>query len=410
MPTSCESSNPLILDNLRVLRKLGQGNSTVYLVVHRQESKQYAMKVMSISRLVQKNKLRRLQTELHVLMDTDHPLLTPLYYAFRTQTHIFLVLGYAPGGTLYNHVYNGRNPKGRVPESTARFLVSELVQAIEYLHVKGYVYRDLKPENILLTSEGHVMLTDFDLVMEDRCAMMVVSSSVRGGQSGPPVTTSLHRSSSFVGTPEYMAPEVVSGCGHTQSVDWWAVGILAYELLVGKTPFCGQTREETLATISSLDAKVNLHFPDDVFISKEFVSFLHGMLQVNPTQRLGSGPPGCDEIKRHPWLSEINFAILAKPPKDLLATVQARIQKSHAEEVEGSEITMDFTTEQPTTPGEVLDADLSFFKPYQRPASTVRLYASPNPSLPLQRMAEVQSSPTKQRSNSLFDSVVSFLK
>jgi protein-serine/threonine kinase len=141
-------------------------------------------------------------------------------------------------------------------EDDARFYAAEVTAALEYLHLMGFIYRDLKPENILLHQSGHIMLSDFDLSKQSDpggVPTMIVSRSGASQQAMPMVDTKScianFRTNSFVGTEEYIAPEVIKGCGHTSAVDWWTLGILVYEMLYGATPFKGKNRNATFANI-----------------------------------------------------------------------------------------------------------------------------------------------------------------
>jgi protein-serine/threonine kinase len=151
-------------------------------------------------------------------------------------------------------------------EDDARFYAAEVTAALEYLHLMGFIYRDLKPENILLHQSGHIMLSDFDLSKQSDpggVPTMIVSRSGASQSALPMVDTKScianFRTNSFVGTEEYIAPEVIKGCGHTSAVDWWTLGILVYEMLYGTTPFKGKNRNATFANILRDDVSFPEH-------------------------------------------------------------------------------------------------------------------------------------------------------
>ncbi|OMO68287.1 hypothetical protein COLO4_29789 [Corchorus olitorius] len=274
-----------------------------------------------------------------------------------------IVMEYCPGGDL--HVLRQRQSGRCFPEPAARFYVAEVLLALEYLHMLGVVYRDLKPENILVREDGHIMLTDFDLSL--RCTvnptLLKSSSNLDPARISGPCTGSScvdpfcieptcqvpcfsprilptaaktkrkakadhaalvrslpqlvaeptdARSNSFVGTHEYLAPEIIKGDGHGAAVDWWTFGIFLYELLYGRTPFKGAGNEETLANV----VLQSLKFPDSPLVSFQARDLIRGLLVKEPENRLGT-EKGAAEIKQHPFFEGLNWALIrcAVPPE-----------------------------------------------------------------------------------------------
>ena len=172
------------------------------------------MKIMKKANLTRAERIERTRTERWVLQMVEHPFIMKLHFAFQTPTKLYLVLDYCAGGELFFHLSRER----RFAEPTARFYVAELVLALAFLHAKGVVYRDLKPENILLGRDGHVQLGDFGL------AKTGVHAATEGTRS-------------LCGTPEYVAPEVLNKLGYGTAVDWWGLGTILHELLVGTPPW-----------------------------------------------------------------------------------------------------------------------------------------------------------------------------
>lgn len=207
----------------------------------------------------------------------------------------------------------------------SRFYAAEVVIGLEYLHCLGIVYRDLKPENILLQKDGHVALSDFDLSFLTACKPKVIKHAMppkrRSSKSQFPPTFIAEptiQSNSFVGTEEYIAPEIITGAGHSSAIDWWALGILLYEMLYGRTPFRGKNRQKTFANILYKD----LTFPSSIPVSLEGRKLIHGLLQRDPANRLGS-KTGANEIKRHPFFSRVNWPLIrGMPPPKLDAPLQ----------------------------------------------------------------------------------------
>lgn len=351
------------LKNFKLLKQLGCGDiGTVYLAELVGSDCMFALKVMDIEYLISRKKMLRAQTEREILQMLDHPFLPTLYSYFTTDNLSCLVMEYCPGGDL--HVLRQKQPTRTFSEAAARFYVAEVLLALEYLHMLGVIYRDLKPENILVREDGHIMLSDFDLSL--RCSvspMLVRCSSVgrdepprpsgpcaescidplciqpswansscftprlvpstpsRRPRVEPPKKPSLPqlvveptdaRSNSFVGTHEYLAPEIIRGDGHGSSVDWWTLGIFLYELLYGKTPFRGPGNDETLTNVVSQGLK----FPDSPAVSYHARDLIRGLLVKEPEHRLGSRK-GAAEIKRHPFFQGLNWALIrwTAPPE-----------------------------------------------------------------------------------------------
>ncbi|KAG8376685.1 hypothetical protein BUALT_Bualt09G0089600 [Buddleja alternifolia] len=352
------------LNHFNLLRKLGSGDiGTVYLAELIGTNCPFAIKVMDNEFLAKRKKMTRAQTEREILRMLDHPFLPTLYAQFTSDNLSCLVMEFCPGGDL--HVLRQKQPGRCFPEQEARFYVAEVLLALEYLHMLGIVYRDLKPENILVREDGHIMLTDFDLSL--RCSVnptLVKSSSLTmepPRASGPcagsncidpfcagpscqvscfsprllPATAKARklkadalaharslpqlvaepteaRSNSFVGTHEYLAPEIIKGEGHGSAVDWWTFGVFLYELLYGKTPFKGVGNEETLANV----ILQNLRFPDSPIVSFQARDLIRGLLVKEPEIRLGT-ETGAAEIKRHPFFEGLNWALIrcAVPPQ-----------------------------------------------------------------------------------------------
>ncbi|XP_037436659.1 serine/threonine-protein kinase RHS3-like isoform X2 [Triticum dicoccoides] len=356
--------SPLSLGHFRLLKRLGYGDiGSVYLVELRGGGGAlFAMKVMDKGSLVSRNKLPRAQTEREILGLLDHPFLPTLYSHFETDKFFCLLMEFCSGGNL--HSLRQKQPNKHFTEHAARFYASEVLLALEYLHMLGVVYRDLKPENVLVREEGHIMLSDFDLSL--RCAVSptlvrtpsgrvgaaaglvqgcklprILSSSSKAkgkkklatakatqqellavpgdGHGRKQPWTSLEfmaeptgaRSMSFVGTHEYLAPEIIRGDGHGSAVDWWTFGVFLYELLHGTTPFKGSGNRATLFNVVGQP----LRFPDAPGVSAAARDLIRGLLAKEPQKRLAYRR-GAAEIKQHPFFEGVNWALVrsAAPP------------------------------------------------------------------------------------------------
>ncbi|XP_010909306.1 serine/threonine-protein kinase D6PKL1 [Elaeis guineensis] len=355
------------LHHFRLLRKLGCGDiGSVYLAELSGTGSHFAMKVMDKAVLASRKKLARAQTEREILQCLDHPFLPTLYTHFETDKFSCLVMEFCPGGDL--HTLRQRQPGKYFSENAARFYVAEVLLALEYLHMLGIIYRDLKPENVLVREDGHIMLSDFDLSL--RCAVcptLVKSVNLDFGSSknsgyciqpsciqptciqpscyqptcfsprilnkskNKKATSNSNevcnqviplpeliaeptnaRSMSFVGTHEYLAPEIIKGEGHGSAVDWWTFGIFLYELLFGKTPFKGSGNRATLFNVVGEPLK----FPELPTVSFAARDLIRGLLVKEPLQRLAYRR-GAAEVKQHPFFQSINWALIrcTSPPE-----------------------------------------------------------------------------------------------
>eukprot|EP01018_Ginkgo_biloba_P004332 Gb_28905 [translate_table: standard] len=270
-------SQSLGLEDFQLLKVVGQGAfGKVYQVKRNGTSEVYAMKVMRKDRIMEKNHAEYMKAERDILTKIVHPFIVQLRYSFQTKYKLYLVLDFINGGHLFFQLYR----QGLFSEDLARVYIAEIVSAVSHLHKNGVMHRDLKPENILLDAEGHVKLTDFGLAKE-------IDESAR--------------SNSMCGTTEYMAPEIILAKGHDKAADWWSVGILLYEMLTGQPPFTSNNRQKIQQKIT----KDKIKLPS--FLTSEAHSLLKGLLQKDPSKRLGCGTIGSDEIKRHKWFKSINW-------------------------------------------------------------------------------------------------------
>jgi serine/threonine protein kinase len=242
------------------------------------------MKILSKSRVVARAQVEHTQTERAILESVDHPFLVRLRYAFQSPKSLYLVLPFCAGGELFQRLRACR----RFPEEAARFYIAEMACAIGHLHAMGIVYRDTKPENVLLDGEGHVRLTDYGL------------AKVLGGPDDATTT--------FCGTPEYVAPEMLSGSPHSLAVDWYALGVFTWELLAGVPPFSSRTGnpvEVYDAIRRGLPA-----FP--AYFSPGARAFIWDLTRPTPGERWGCRPGDGDveTVKRHPFFAAIDWVAL----------------------------------------------------------------------------------------------------
>ena len=248
---------------LPFLRVLGKGSFGKVVLVRQNNlvngGRLYAMKILRKAHLLQKRQIERTKTERLVLEKAcAHPFLMRMHYAFQTPTRLFLVLDYCPGGELFFHLSRFK----RFPERVAKFYAAELLLALGHLHSLQIIYRDLKPENVLLDAEGHVKLGDFGL------AKMGIEHPYRGANS-------------MCGTPEYMAPEVLSQAGHGFCVDYWGLGMIVYEMMTGLPPWYTTDRSKLFKRLK--------HDPLVIpsFFTQDASACIAQLLERNPMYRLG---------------------------------------------------------------------------------------------------------------------------
>ncbi|KAK4967034.1 serine/threonine protein kinase, AGC [Elasticomyces elasticus] len=323
------SSNSIKVRNVEVgpgsfdkIKLIGKGDvGKVYLVREKKSTRLFAMKVLSKKEMIKRNKIKRALAEQEILATSNHPFIVTLYHSFQSEDHLYLCMEYCSGGEFFRALQT--RPNKCVDEDAARFYAAEVTAALEYLHLMGFIYRDLKPENILLHQSGHIMLSDFDLSKQSdpggRPTMILPSrNSPHSHQNQPTIDTKScianFRTNSFVGTEEYIAPEVIKGCGHTSAVDWWTLGILVYEMLFGTTPFKGKNRNATFANI----LRDEVPFPEGngaPSVTALCKSLIRKLLIKDELRRLGSRA-GASDVKQHPFFRTTQWALLrhSKPP------------------------------------------------------------------------------------------------
>uniref|UniRef100_A0A673XY44 Serine/threonine-protein kinase Sgk1 n=1 Tax=Salmo trutta TaxID=8032 RepID=A0A673XY44_SALTR len=269
------SAKPTDFDFLKVIGKGSFGK--VLLAKRKLDGKYYAIKVLQKRVILNRREQKHIMAERNVLLkNMKHPFLVGLHYSFQTTDKLYFVLDFVNGGELFFHLQKEQT----FPEPRAKFYIAEMASALGYLHSLNIVYRDLKPENILLDSEGHIVLTDFGLCKE--------------GISQAETT------STFCGTPEYLAPEVLRKQPYDNTVDWWCLGSVLYEMLFGLPPFYSRDTHEMYDNI--------LHKPLMMRpgASNTAWSLLQALLEKDGTHRLGSRDD-FNEIKAHYFFSEINW-------------------------------------------------------------------------------------------------------
>lgn len=266
---------PLSLDQFQAIRTIGVGSfSHVDLCYHIPTSDFCVLKVMSKQRLIELNQVEHIQSEREIISSVQHPNVVVLYGTFQDNDALYMMMEYIPGGEVFSHL----RTLERFELDVVRFYSAEILLVFEEIHSKNIIYRDLKPENLLFTQDGHIKFIDFGF------AKKIVD-----------------RTYTLCGTPEYLAPEIIRGEGASFASDWWAFGVLVYEMLVGETPFFDQNENRMYQLICHGEVSFPIEFDEN---TKNLISSL---LDIDPTRRLGCAITGAEEIKSHPWFAGIEW-------------------------------------------------------------------------------------------------------
>ncbi|VVT57108.1 uncharacterized protein SAPINGB_P005538 [Magnusiomyces paraingens] len=286
------SKGKYTLSDFQILRTLGTGSfGRVHLVRSVHNNRYYAIKVLKKVQIVRMRQVEHTNDERRMLKLVEHPFLIRMWGTFQDSKNLFMVMDYIEGGELFSLLRKSQ----RFPNPVAKFYAAEVTLALEYLHSHNIIYRDLKPENILLDKNGHIKITDFGFAKE-------VAD----------VTWTL------CGTPDYIAPEVVTTKAYNKSVDWWSLGILIYEMLTGYTPFYDHTPMKTYEKI--LVGRVE--YPS--FLNPDAVDLLQRLITKDLTRRLGNLQGGSQDVKTHPWFAEVIWEKLLS--KDIETPYEPPIQ------------------------------------------------------------------------------------
>ncbi|CAL7949781.1 unnamed protein product [Xylocopa violacea] len=294
VPVSENEVRKFGIEDFNFIKVLGKGSFGKVMLVERKTNPDevYAVKILRKDVIIQDDDVDCTMTEKRILtLAAKHPFLTAIHSCFQTNDRLFFVMEYVNGGDLMFHIQRAR----KFDEARARFYAAEVTLALQFLHKHHIIYRDLKLDNIILDQEGHCKLADFGMCKE-------------GIIEGKTTTTT------FCGTPDYIAPEILQELQYGASVDWWALGVLMYEMMAGQPPFEADNEDDLFESILRDDVL----YP--VWISKEAVSILKGFMTKNPAKRLGcvAANGGENAIKAHPFFQEIDWEALearkVKPP------------------------------------------------------------------------------------------------
>ncbi|KAK7940232.1 hypothetical protein WMY93_003558 [Mugilogobius chulae] len=289
----------------------------VYLVRHLDTRQRFAMKKINKQNLMLRNQIQQAFVERDILTFAENPFVVSMFCSFETRRHLCMVMEYVEGGdcaTLLKNI-------GALPLEMARLYFAETVLALEYLHNYGIVHRDLKPDNLLITSMGHVKLTDFGL---SKMGLMNLTTNLYEGHIEKDTREFLDKQ--VCGTPEYIAPEVILRQGYGKPVDWWAMGIILYEFLVGCVPFFGDTPEELFGQVITDD----IEWPDgDEALPVEAQDLISSLLQTDPLIRLGTGQKHLFTVKQHSFFSMVDWNSLLRQKAEFIPHLESEEDTSY---------------------------------------------------------------------------------
>uniref|UniRef100_A0A2K6U414 non-specific serine/threonine protein kinase n=1 Tax=Saimiri boliviensis boliviensis TaxID=39432 RepID=A0A2K6U414_SAIBB len=287
----------------------------VYLVRHRDTRQRFAIKKINKQNLMLRNQIQQVFVERDILTFAENPFVVSMFCSFETRRHLCMVMEYVEGGDCATLLKN----MGPLPVDMARMYFAETVLALEYLHNYGIVHRDLKPDNLLITSLGHIKLTDFGL---SKIGLMSMATNLYEGHIEKDAREFIDKQ--VCGTPEYIAPEVIFRQGYGKPVDWWAMGIVLYEFLVGCVPFFGDTPEELFGQVVSDE----IMWPDgDEALPADAQDLITRLLRQSPLDRLGTG--GTHEVKQHPFFLGLDWAGLLRHKAEFVPQLEAEDDTSY---------------------------------------------------------------------------------
>ncbi|XVF21557.1 hypothetical protein REPUB_Repub12eG0100000 [Reevesia pubescens] len=337
-------------DDFELLTMIGKGAFGEVRVCREKTTGQvYAMKKLKKSEMLRRGQVEHVKAERNLLAEVDSNCIVKLYCSFQDDDFLYLIMEYLPGGDMMTLLMR----KDILTEDEARFYVAETVLAIESIHKHNYIHRDIKPDNLLLDRYGHLRLSDFGLCKPLDCSTLQEQDFSVGGNINE-VTENDERSAapkrtqqeqlqhwqknrrmlaySTVGTPDYIAPEVLLKKGYAMECDWWSLGAIMYEMLVGYPPFYSDDPMSTCRKI--VNWKTHLKFPEEAKLSAEAKDLISKLL-CNVSQRLGS--KGAGEIKVHPWFQGVDWDRIYQMDAAFIPEVNDELDTQNFEKFDESE-------------------------------------------------------------------------
>ncbi|ORY01027.1 kinase-like protein [Basidiobolus meristosporus CBS 931.73] len=345
-------------------RVLGEGSySTVYSAMEYNTGREFAVKVLDKRHIIKEKKVKYVTIEKSTLSKLHHPFIVRLHFTFQDNSSLYYVLDYAQNGELLSYI----RKLGSFDEKCTRFYAAEIITAMEYIHSQGIIHRDLKPENILLDHKMHIKLTDFGTAKMVDDPPEAASDELMEG-----------RASSFVGTAEYVSPELLTDKEVSKSADFWALGCILYQLLAGRPPFKGANEYQTFQKIIKLEYSFPVGFP------KTAQDLVERLLVADPQQRLGCDSDGIQKLKKHPFFEGIDWNDLHKQEAPKLVPYLPPNPEHNAEELRSTE--PDYT--HPPTQPSLTEQD-----PFQEPRASIDQANDPDRAQKLEAQRKSKWSP-----------------
>lgn len=329
------------VDDFEPLKVIGKGSfGEVRLVQKKDTGHVFAMKILRKADMLEKEQIAHVRAERDILVEADHQWVVKMYYSFQDAINLYLIMEFLPGGDMMTLLMK----KDTLSEECTQFYIAETALAIDSIHRLGFIHRDIKPDNLLLDAKGHIKLSDFGL-----CTGLKKSHRTefyRDLSQAKPIdfTTnpmdSKRRAESWkknrralaystVGTPDYIAVEIFKQTGYTSACDWWSLGVIMYEMLIGYPPFCSETPQETYRKV--MNWKETLIFPPEVPISNEAKGLIQGFCREMDT-RIGGINGDFEEVKSHPFFEGVDWEHIRERPAAIPVQVRSIDDTSNFDE------------------------------------------------------------------------------
>nr|CAB3266654.1 serine/threonine-protein kinase 38-like [Phallusia mammillata] len=339
------------LSDFDMLKIIGRGAfGEVRLVQKKDTGHIYAMKMLRKKDMMEKEQVAHVRAERDILVEAENLWVVKMFYSFQDPYNLYLIMEFLPGGDMMTLLMN----KDTLTEEQTQFYMAESVLAINSIHDLGFIHRDIKPDNLLIDAKGHIKLSDFGLCTGLKKAHRTdyyrdLSSAQPIDFSTRPLTANDSRRKaetwkskrrklaySTVGTPDYIAPEVFQQSGYTLTCDWWSLGVIMYECLIGYPPFCSESPQETYRKV--LNWKSTLVFPDEVPIADVSRNLILSLC-TEPEKRLGQ--TGVDTLKNHPFFRGVDWEHIRDRPAAITITVRSLTDTSNFDEFPESDLKLD---------------------------------------------------------------------
>lgn len=303
-------------DDFEYIKLISNGAyGAVYLVRHKQTQMRFAMKKMNKQLMLHRNQVQQVFAERDILTFAENPFVVGMWCSFETKKYLCMVMEYVEGGDCASLLKN----MGPLPMDLARSYIAETLLAVEYLHSYGIIHRDVKPDNLLITSMGHIKLTDFGL-----SKVGLINSTTHMFEHSLEQETKQFTDKQVFGTPDYLAPEVILRQGYGKPVDWWSLGIILYEFLIGVPPFYGDSPEELFAdTLSGIIEWPN----EDEAPPEDARDLVTKLLEQDPITRLGT--TGSHEVKEHQFFVGLNWTALLRQKAEFIPQLDGEDDTSY---------------------------------------------------------------------------------